>query len=77
MAQLSELVARFRKQQAPTAGGKARGASGSTGAVLFKGRDVDAGLKKEMEIMESPAFDKFLGQFRTKTPMTDYLRSML
>ena len=76
MAQLSELVSRFRQQNAPTARGHARGGIGSTGAVPFQGRNVDAGIDKERQIMESPEFNKF-GQFVRRTPVTDYLKKMV
>ena len=88
MAQLSELVAlvkKMRSQQhgqvgprtgtAPTAlRGFTRGAIGSSGARLFKGRNSAAGAQKELKMLESPVMKAYMQQTSPSTPMTDYLR---
>lgn len=86
MAQLSELVALFRKSQAPATPrgprtsarqrsprGVTRGALGAYGSRAFKGRNSEAGSDKEREMMNSPIFKAFLAKFNPSTPITDYI----
>lgn len=48
--------------QQPSAPGFARGTMGVTGARALQRRDVDAGLKKEMSMMQSPVFQAYVMQ---------------
>ncbi|OHD28415.1 MAG: hypothetical protein A2Y38_16705 [Spirochaetes bacterium GWB1_59_5] len=88
MAQLSEIVAMFKKQQnanksrgrtgpqvgrSPTMPGVMRGTMGSMGAKTFQGRNSSAGEQKELELMNSPVFQSFMMQNTPMTPITNYL----
>lgn len=57
----------------PAQTGFARGASGSSGANLFRGRNSDAGAQKEVSEMQSPIFKAFLQKLAGHTPITNYL----
>jgi len=55
--------------------GFTRGAMGSMGSKGLQTRNSQAGLNKERETMDSPIFQAFVGGFKPKTPITDYLKS--
>ena len=86
MPQLSELVAMFKKRGAPSTPtgprgsarqrvnrGFTRGMQGSMGSKTLQRRNSQAGLDKERETMDSPIFQAFVGGFKPRTPIADYL----
>ena len=88
MPQLSELVAMFKKQGAPPTPngprdsarqrvnrGFTRGMQGSMGSKPLQRRNSQAGLDKEPDTMNSPIFQAFVGGFKPRTPIRDYLNS--
>lgn len=60
--------------RSPVSKGQTRGMMGSTGAHPFKGRDSEAGMKKEQKIMQSPVFQAYMKQIVTQTPVSNFLR---
>ena len=92
MAQLSEVAAAFKKSMPQHNGqrfgprtsnrpvavkGFARGTMGSTGARSIQSRDSMAGLKKELDMMNSPLFKAFLKQQHPDTPVLNYMMGMM
>lgn len=48
-----------------------RGSTASLGSRTFKGRDSEAGAKKEFEKMNSPIFRAYMERLSPKTPISD------
>lgn len=87
MAQLSLLAETFKKRQnaaqkpagrstgrSPTSKGMARSSLGTSGSRTLQRRDVNAGLKKERELRQSPAYKAYIRMGMGNTPISDYIR---
>lgn len=74
VAQLSELAALVEKNQKGKRSGKGilKGATGSLGSRPFQGRNSDAGINKERDLVDSPILKEM--HKRMQTPISDYIK---
>lgn len=79
MAQLSLLAEWVRKadksKHAPGPKGFAKGSTGAAGSQFLQVRDTKAGLRKEMEYMNSPVFQQFLEGLVPQTRFAEFRRN--